>query len=256
MIPEFEFKEPPPEEIKAGALAYYDRVSHTFLDRWPPGLMELSFPTKFIEIDPVRVQGFWDNRPGPYAYELAEDMDRAMDWTNHFFRLNSRSPKDAAYPSAPITCSGRQAVSWMIESMRCLEDVSLITSAEKPLFACLRDLAILYKDAEFRCFAKGGQFIGMSRYFYNEPPGHSEPDGSALMKAAEAFYNRHLRYHFADIVFDMHGPGMPFEKLIEINPYGLSDPCLFETYARIESEGGFMWEANPPQTDREGKPHE
>lgn len=55
-----------------------------------------------------------------------------------------------------------------------------------------------------------------------------------MLAAAKAFYDAHLKAHYADVVFDMHAPGTTQEVLIELNPYGMSDPCLFGSYGEVE----------------------
>jgi hypothetical protein len=57
------------------------------------------------------------------------------------------------------------------------------------------------------------------------------------MEAARGFYARHLSDHYGDVVFDLHAPGTQSELLIELNPYGLSDPCCFGSYAEVEKGG-------------------
>jgi hypothetical protein len=46
-----------------------------------------------------------------------------------------------------------------------------------------------------------------------------------------------LAAHYRDVVFDLYAPGYPEEVLIELNPYGLSDPCLFDSYEEVERGG-------------------
>jgi hypothetical protein len=240
---------PSAEESRVTNLMAYERVSHTFLDRWPAGLMDLSFPTKFIPVDPAQMMRLWDAEPRDVmesvASEIAASIDAVMGWDNWFVRLNSRSPKDASHPVAPVTCSGKQAVSWLWASERALDDCCMFFHAKKPMFICLREYVSLHKDAEFRCFASGGKVRGVSRYFYNEPPEHDgEIDadfGQRMLDAAERFYTTHLAQNFDEIVFDLYAPGTHYERLIEINPYGMSDPCLFAGYDDIEQTGGFRW---------------
>jgi len=147
-------------------------------------------------------------------------------------------------PAMPITCIGKQAVWWMAGSERILDDTVMFYRARKPMFVALREADHLWPTGEFRCFAKDGKVIGVSRYFYDQTdPISIHPDD--LMTRCKDFYDRHLKDHFQDIVFDLYAPGTAQEKLIEINPYGLSDPCLFGSYSVLEGAGGVRLVANP-----------
>ena len=153
-------------------------------------------------------------------------------------RLNSRSPKDATYPGLPVTCSGKQAVYWLGGSERVLDDVVMIRGARKPIFICLREVRLLHKDGEFRCFARDGKMLAVSRYFFADPPQSALQPDEHIWDAAVSFYDKHLGTHYPDVVFDLYAPGSAQELLIEINPYGMSHPCMFSGYGEIEEIGG------------------
>lgn len=224
--------------MNANCLAEYDRVSHVFIDKWPESVRALSMPTKLVSIDTALMKRLWDDG-GDFSahHQIAATLDSAMGWENWFIRLNSRSPKDASYPAAPVTCAGKQAVSWIAASERCLDDTVLMHNAGKPLFVCLREWRYMHEDGEFRCFAKGGRLIGVTRYFYHTEA-QSVGDDAALWEAAEAFYEQHIAALYPEIVFDLYDPLRAQPLLIEINPYGLSDPCLFGSYAALEANPG------------------
>lgn len=230
---------PTDEELHTSNLAYYNSVAHTFIDNWPDEIRALSMPTKMVQIDASLMLRLWGNKRDDHsaAEEIAATLDAEMGWAPWLVRLNSRSPKDMSYPVAPITCSGKQAVWWIGGSERCLDDASMLYHAHKPLYICLRQYVHMYEDAEFRCFAKGGKLLGVSRYFFDKEPEDTMNDGR-LWDGAEAYYETHLAKHYPDIVFDLHAPGFDNALLIEINPYGLSNPCCFDSYADIEENGG------------------
>lgn len=229
------FRMPTDEELEVSCTERYNAVSSFMIDHWPEEIKALSFPTKMIEVEAGEIRKLWDEGWQEVAEKLASKLDEEMDWMNYFIRLNSRSPKDAT--DLPITCSGRQAIAWIRSSERCLDDVTDAYYAKKPVYICLREATYLHKDFEYRCFAKDGEVLGVSRYFYLDEP-QSKPDAGLVFKAAKAFYEKHLAKHYRDVVFDLYAPGTSQEILIEINPYGLSNPCLFEGYDEIETEGG------------------
>lgn len=236
---------PTPDEMYESCRPWYDHVSPTFIDRWPEHLHALSFKTIMVPVDHELMRGLWDHDPMPSANKLAAVLDEHMGWNTYFVRLNSRSPKDSAYPGLPITCAGKQAVDWIMASERCLDDATRLSGARAPVFICLREAIRMVPEWEFRCFAKDGKVLGVTRYFYDQPEPDDCPAPEVVMANARKFYDEHLAADFPAIVFDLYAPGTSQERLIEINPYGQSDPCLFDGYDEIEQVGGFRWKRQP-----------
>lgn len=234
----FAFEMPTREELAAGARERFDRVSPFMIDRWPESVRALSFPTTLVPVSGDEMRALYETEDQvawkANATRLAERLDAIMDWSRFFIRMASRSPKDVI--DKPITCSGRQAIDWISASMRCMEDVSTADLAGEQMYICLREPLHMFADGEFRCFARDGKVLGVSRYFYDSEPEHRMPEGKVLA-AATAFYDKHLADHYPDVVFDLYLPGMEGETLIELNPYGLSDPCLFGSYDEVEKGG-------------------
>lgn len=229
--------EPSPEEHRAMWRERYERVRPYMIDQWPQSVAALSFPTKMIPVDVADMEILFDYQHPEWkakAGALAAVLDEAMDWERHFVRLNNRSPKDAA--ASLITCAGRQAVDWITTSERCIDDVVMAKGAGSPLFVCLREALHMHPDGEFRCFAKDGKVVAVSRYFHRTEPEH-RPEAGTMLAAATRFYDAHLARHYPDVVFDLYAPGSDQEVLIEINPYGMSDPCLFDGYDDVEHGG-------------------
>lgn len=232
------FVMPTDEQVRESAGRRYAMSGPFDIDRWPESIRALSMPTKMIEVDdPERWLSMWDDPANGVAAAYAAKLDEAMGWGHHFIRLNSRSPKDAAFPVAPITCAGKQAMWWITVSERCIDDSVMHWHAGAPIFICLREWRPIQPAYEFRCFAKGGEVIAVSRYDYLHDS--KVPDAAAprLMDAAKRFYGSHLAHHYGDVVFDIHALGSGSELLIELNPYGLSDPCCFGSYEEVEKGG-------------------
>jgi hypothetical protein len=231
-------EEPDPAENKASAERYYERIGPFNIDQWPESVRALSFPTRMIEVeDKQEFLGIFDPPGDAIAQRYADRLDVMMGWDSHFIRLNSRSPKDTSYPVAPITASGKQAMWWIRGSERCLEDAVRHYHANKPLFICAREWRPINPAFEFRCFAKDGQLIAVSRYDYANPSQVNDAEGSWIFAAVEDYYRNNLSAHFSSVVFDLYAPGQREEILIELNPYGLSDPCLFVSYEEVEKGG-------------------
>lgn len=235
----FEIHMPSDEEMRSISAEWYKRVGWSFIDQWPEAVASLSIPTKFVKVDASRLVRFWEHQPDlVVAQETADLLDAEMGWRNWFVRLNSRSPKDGCPADDPLTCSGKTAVSWIMASERCLDDISLFSHLDEPLYICLREPRYMDKDGEFRCFAKDGHVLGVSRYFYTDEAKEAPPSDDCLFGAASDFYREHLARHYDNVVFDLYAPGTPRSFLIEINPYGLSDPCCFESYEYLEANPG------------------
>lgn len=232
------FTMPSQEEMEAGAREIFDLISPFMIDRWPESVRALSFPTTLVEVSAKEMRGLYETDDmdawRANATIVADRLDAVMNWDRFFIRMATRSPKDAV--PTPITCSGRQAVDWISNSMRCMDDASTLTLAGERIFVCLREAKYMHPDGEFRCFAKGGRMLGVSRYHYDTAPEHEIPAGQ-ILKAATEFYDEHLAAHYPDVVFDIYAPGMPDQVLIELNPYGGSDPCLFRSYDEVEKGG-------------------
>lgn len=232
------FRVPTDEELREVYSSKWEISGPFNIDQWPAEVLALSIPTIFIAANPERLQRIYDGDLS-VMNEYAAKIDEVIGWNQRFIRLNSRSPKDAAPEGLPITCAGKQAMSWIAASMRCADDISLHRFASKPLFICTREWMPIRVEFEFRCFAKNGEMIAVSRYDYLNPPKVGDEVGKQVFEAARSFYNIHLRHHYEEVVFDLYAPGTRDQLLIELNPYGLSDPCLFGSYEAVE-RGGWM----------------
>lgn len=245
-------KEPSAEELKRTFTKKYDAECHAFMDHWPQAIHDVSIPSKRVQIphellDIDFLNKFFDNKldrlKPPYDHSLSfliAYLDTVMGWTSHFLRLNTRSPKDIAPNGLPITCSGKQFLHWMTGSERMLDDLMMLSRAEKPAYIYMRELMPMPKSNEFRCFAKADKgLIGISQYDYDNH--HSSLESiiarDTIAMDINEFYREHIYpYYPGDIVFDVLNADWNNEIiLIELNPYGLSDPCCFGDYDRLES---------------------
>jgi hypothetical protein len=173
---------------------------------------------------------------------FAAELDAAMGWDRKFVRLNSRSPKDWPYPfEVPATCSGKEAISMMAGSERVLDDLYEFSWVpEQPAYVCLRDFVYWIKGwNEFRCFVKDGALIAVTHYDYRKPaPDKVTRKAPDIRRIIDRYFLEKLKpaLHVDTVVFDVaiDLPAGDQPLLIEINPYGLSDPCWFGSYAEVE----------------------
>lgn len=247
-------KMPTPEEHRTASLSWLRRVQPTLIDQWPADLAALSMPTTMVKID---VPAVWDGLCAGHdgkgiaapLVALAAELDAAMGWNRKFVRLNSRSPKDAIWPfEVPATLSGKEAVSMLTGSMRVMDDLLEFRYVpEQPAYVCLRDWVYGFNTAdEYRGFVKDRKLIAVTHYDYIHPWAGPADGGKALRSEIEQWFTSALLpvLHVDTVVFDIH-VGRDSILLIEINPYGLSDPCHFGDYESVENARGYVEFAKP-----------
>lgn len=244
-----ELKMPTPEEHRAVSLRWLERIQPTLIDQWPKELLALSFSTEFVKVP----ADLWDDvcllmdhsRIGPVMRELAAEIDSRIGWERKFVRLNSRSPKDYPWPfEVPATLSGKEAMTMLTGSMRVVDDLyEFHWVPEQPAFICLRDFEFgLRAVDEYRCFVKDYELIAVTAYDYTKPIAAPADGGKDIRERINAYYRETLKpvLHIGTVVFDLWMPRGREPTLIEINPYGLSDPCFFGSYANVEAAMSFV----------------
>lgn len=255
---------PTPDELRRSSLEWYGRVGPTMLDQLPLDVLALSMPTKFIRFPLEIIGSLYDREPwpSPVVDALAAELDAALGWDRHFIRLNSRSPKDAPWPfELPVTCSGKEAINILSASERALDDLAYFSHIpEHPAFICLRKFVpAMQIEDEYRCFVKDGELIAVSRYDYMTPRSAPADGGRAIRDRIDEWFREHLapRLHIQTVVFDLFLPhdysSLLYRTndplLIELNPYGLSDPCHLGSYEAVESFTGAVAFASPMKDD-------
>lgn len=248
-------KMPTPEQHRAVSLSWLSRIQPTLIDHWPKELAALSMPTKMVKLD---VDAVWDalcavqdgkglSQP---LYDLAEELDREIGWERQFIRLNSRSPKDNPWPfEVPATISGKEAVSILICSMRVMDDLMEFKWVpEQSAYVCLRKfIPGIRGQNEYRCFVKDGELIAVTHYDYTKPWTGPKDGGKELRGQIDKWFAETLKpvLHIETVVFDIAINYDGSFLLIEINPYGLSDPCHFGSYEAVENASGWIQYAEP-----------
>lgn len=245
------FRLPTPEEHRAASLAWLSRIQPTLMDQWPKELMALSIPTKLLPIDVDRIWSslckFHDGEGVDNGLKgLALALDHYIGWNRKFIRLNSRSPKDNLWPfEVAATVSGKEAVLLLAGSMRVLDDLMEFRwIPEQPASVAIRDFDPRISGwNEFRCFVKDGDLIAVTHYDYTkEAPDRIVKNDKEIREKINAYFAEELKpvLHVGTVVFDLAMMNDMSFVLIEINPYGLSDPCHFQTYKNVEAASSFI----------------
>jgi len=224
--------------IRKSKLEDYARIEPFQMQNWPAELWNLTFgPNILIPIPVKDILQVQDGMVSKKFEEFVKYVDAIFDGKRWFVKTSNRSPKDWSYPYLPIYDTGVDVSEAITCSMRTFDDMCNIYDIDKPFFMVLRRPIDIPKSAEFRCFVKNGELIGITQYFYDEkfdnlPQIKQEVQDSIcnfFVKVQEAFKQENFVF---DVFVDLNN--IPDCTLIEVNPYGMSDPCLFENYANIE----------------------
>lgn len=230
----------------------------TWIENWPPGLSNLSYPQIGIQLGINEVHSLgrrngvhshcFDPTVGDDLQSLELRLDKAMFHFPQgvFVRLGSRSPKDTleGMLTSGKAFDGQQAIRLLTcGSARIAYDLRAAIKANYNPWIFVRQWADIPPDMEFRCFMQQRQLIGVSQYFHKAyfPRLNLEPIRETIRQLLQGFFpvlSKHCP--LADVVFDVeislnHPPEI---KLIEINPFNeLTDSCLF-SWKKFDFDGG------------------
>jgi len=258
----FTIRMPTPEEHRAVSLKWLARIQPTLIDQWPAELSALSIPTKLLELDVDRLwQDLCDLHDGKgvgdYIKVLGLALDHNIGWERKFIRLNSRSPKDNTFPfEVPATISGKEAAMMLMGSMRVMDDLMEFRWVpEQRAYVAVRDfMPQIRAENEYRCFVKGGDLIAVTHYDYTKPtPEWISREAADIRAMIDEYFAAKLKpvLHLDTVVFDVAIFADKSVILIEINPYGLSDPCHFGSYDHVENASSFIQTSTPSNARRE-----
>ena len=173
-----------------------------------------------------------------------------------FIKLESRSPKDylQEYPKETLksVINAQDIVDALFGSLRTFEDLCFLVELGDTVKLYIRPFLNLYRFLEWRVFVKDGKLIGISQQFYKEDFSNIYTDKylDLARNGIEYFMENTCipNIKVKDFVADLYvnnisvymGGKEPLKELlpvsiIETNPYGLSDPCLFKSYKELES---------------------
>ena len=172
----------------------------------------------------------------------------------YFVKLESRSPKDSPFAydyklrrTNPLR-NAEEIVAALMSSMRTFEDVIMLLRIKKQIILHIRPFYLIPKRCEWRVFVKNKKIVGISQQFYDEFFDYDREYISTAESRIRDFidnivkYNVHAKSFVADIIlYNTREPiklvsGInSFCQIIETNPYGLSDPCLFKDYKELET---------------------
>lgn len=250
-----------PEEL---AKDWYKTLDGVKFSDWDKNLFKYSIAIKELEIPTELIENCLENRDKSehrlinYLQRLLNKSENRFYYNkNHikelFIKLESRSPKDylQEYPKETLkpVVSAKDIVDALFGSLRTFEDLCLLVKLNSTIKLYIRPFIYMYKPFEWRVFVKGGKLIGISQQFYNK------------VFDFETYYYKYLESVESSIKYFMNNTCIPNIKvkdfvadlyvenenyhigknrllpvtIIETNPYGLSDPCLFNSYEELET---------------------
>lgn len=241
---------------------YFEAVRPTYLENWPDGLRELSIPQVDIPLTlneaaalGSNLMEYFETFDGPAAQDLSSirlRLDEAIARFpgGAFVRLGSRSPKDSwlGHREGLRVTTAEKALRLLCDaSERISDDLHLALACEYAPHLFVRQWIEIPCWAEFRCFSRDGELVGISQYDYHL--GRREEivsNGADIEKAIHRFFRESFspRTHLSTVVFDVFLEAtLSSVTLLEINPFDeYTDPCLFE---QRTFEGQFLYCKEP-----------
>ena len=241
---------------------WYNNLNGVKFSDWGKDLFSYSAPIKEIKIPTEMIRPCLDNDKKA-EHILVNYLQRQLNKIeNQFFfganrikelfvKLESRSPKDYIqnWPKEDYKAlhNAQEIVDALLGSMRTFEDLVFLTQLKDEIILYIRPFADLERRYEWRVFVKDKKVIGISQQFYKETFSYNESYLNILEKDILYFMNETCipnipvdnfvadLYVYNYVYLSNLGEFILFPSIIETNPYGLSDPCLFETYDNLES---------------------
>lgn len=241
---------------------WYNNLDGVKFSDWNKDLFEYSIPIKEIKI-PTKMFVDCFNKIKRSEHILINYLQRELNKKEnqfflngkrvkgYFIKLESRSPKDYIqnYPKEDYKAlhNAQEIVDALLGSMRTFEDLVFLTQLKDEVILYIRPFVNLYRHCEWRVFVKDKKVIGISQQFYKKTFLYDEKYLKDIEEDITKFMEEVCipNINVSDFVADLYvkkiirNPNTDkleyLPTIIETNPYGLSDPCLFETYDNLES---------------------
>ncbi len=224
-------------------------VGINFLD-WNETLLKHSYPLKVCKMPAELVEKTIAMADGKWTIEELSNLYtpivlpalKELNCEESFFiKLITRSPKDMLDDFEITTIP--EAVSAIAGSMRCFEDLCLLKYTDMA-YLVVRPFIPFEEWQEWRVFVKDGKITGISQYYYMTNYYFSDEKAKEIETEIRDFMatvvipNMSLPTFVADII--VKGDYDDRDTVIlETNPYGLSDPCIFGDYESLD--GSFQY---------------
>lgn len=247
-------KMPTDEEMRTSALQWWSNLEKVSVTAYDHILKSVSFPFEVCVLSNeliTRILSLSEHHTESDILWCEHELERIigpalskLKCEDRFFcELISRSPKDYLVDNEdstipkPLT-SVRECLKALGNSMRTFEDLVCLKFLPEVASLVIEPYIDIDPKWEFRAFIQNKQLVGVSQYYYNRDFSNNndiKDCASTMNHMLPGFLYDYVIDHIdegsfiADVVFvEKDGCGILY--LIETNPWGLSDPCLFKSY--------------------------
>lgn len=244
---------------------YFARVSPTYIENWGDELFDLSIRQVGISLSSQEAN-ILGRQIGKYRtwFKVTEDSSASIDRILNeikeaigvfpegvFIRLGSRSAKDssfAQYRGLRVT-RAEDAIKMLTDSSKRIAfDLRMAIQNNYNPHIFVREWVDIPSWAEFRCFMKNRQLIGISQYDCKNL-GYCPEIVANAGKIKTSIYQFFKRFeavvHLDDVVFDVfitEDNSAINVKLLELNPFFVkTDACLFNWDDEDDFDGSFRF---------------
>lgn len=247
-IPETAWEVPSEEEMQQISREWWAEVAPTTFLGWNEALKDLSFPYELHKLSEKAIDAVLKvpdtTSKEEYMQLLAVfigEFDYGDKWPA-FAKLITRSPKDVTTllsGGKPTYIDGVMDLFWALShSERTYEDLALLSRVPENAYVVIRPYLDFPAIDEFRVYIQDRKIVGASQYYYDlDFPDWEMKDYRILRDHIWKFVeekvipNMTVDSFIADLVVKA---GSPRITLLETNPWGTSDPCLFKNYTSFD----------------------
>lgn len=238
---------PTDEEMKASAHRWWGVLKWVSFAAWNKDLQLASLPFAYVKVGNGILEMFYHLHDGKCTFE---ELTRActpafndgikMCGTPFFIKTLTRSPKDAIadfnnHGKPKPLHTVKDAVNALADSERFLDDVCLLMHLNDFVYFVFRPFVEFAARDEWRVFVEDGKVTGISQYYYGSNFDYTLTEISNTDATLKDFMNdivtpnMQIKSFVSDVAFINGKP-----VLIETNPWGMSDPCLFKSYDKLD----------------------
>jgi len=232
--------------------AFFQLCEPTYIENWPPLLINHSIATYYFPLDPEETHCLLNGKFNDLKALEAKIDEKIQHFPNGVFaRLGSRSPKDDYIASKNNFQyhSGKEIIESFWRSKRIVTDILLAKKNNYTPFLVLREWLPIEPWQEFRGFVKGRMLVGLSQYNYiiNETfPEIKENEDRIVWSIQMKMEVIKELLPTDDVIIDFIYSNEQFGneivnevKVLELNPFSIyTDPCLFnwsrDTFDKFE----------------------
>ncbi|PZM82194.1 hypothetical protein DLH72_04240 [Candidatus Gracilibacteria bacterium] len=230
-------KLPSKEEMTKNSREWYKPLKGVTFKDWKKEITQQSIRFDFIYFPKEFVKDIVDyNLSDKKRIKKLEDIIgkqlKKLDYNEFFIKLISRSPKDFGIIK---TKNAREIIELLASSMRTTDDLVYLENLDDgdDITLVIRPFIEIEPKNEFRVFVKSKEIKGISQYDYQNIYNYENEE--KLEKEIIKFIEQKIIpfMEIQNFVVDIAIIGNKI-IILETNPYGLSDPCLFESYENLD----------------------